>query len=417
MRRSLVWAMVLGVGLSVGAACSKDMPTSAELDTPFKLRQDSLGLAGPGQARLDVSAANRNVCDVSTAVRNEKGKFLHWKTDRKNVDVKGSPNDVRVTSAVAIRFDSKGLQSDDVRCVLPVGDSAKQFIANYFTQQQSEQVMTKTGFVTASAFHPGTSCWSFDPGSYWNCADSVCYVTEYYLRSSIRSEGFATVPSRPSSMYLGPIYLCEGGVGDGCTMQIQDDHTAFHCDSAPPDSGSGPGANCGDGEHDSTTAIRRIASVCVPNTPPPCVETTKYNCREPLTIQDSVAINAMWQYLKPITLVAPQHQALCQQLTNILITALQDKKIQRGIYNTGDGPNPHSAQTLAPYVHVEPSVLNDAQASVAGKQFLLSVLLHEAAHLAGYPPHLTGETSGNYTTYPWNTMNFNYSSYTTACAN
>ena len=179
--------------------------------------------------------------------------------------------------------------------------------------------------------------------------------------------------------------------------------------------GDGGGGGCGIGEHDSTTYAIRTAKVCVPDGPPPCVQSSTNYCYAPFTHNDSISTALMFSFIRNPNSIPEPAKTPCAAMINNLVGYVYGGLVFRGQYNTPPGDSSHKAQTWHHTIHVEPAVLDSAFTSDNGKRFLLSFLLHEVAHMWDFPH--PGETSMPYNSLPFSYVNVTFTDPTNTCVN
>lgn len=154
---------------------------------------------------------------------------------RHSVDVRAKSTDTLLTGVTIVRFASDGRQSDDVRCVLPKGDSTAKFVANYFRTPNQATTSTNTGFVVPSSFGTGTMCHTYDWMT-WLCDGGVECTYGIMLRAPTRASALAAPTSAPVTGGTASTgnwgYPCSGGGSDGCTLLAMgnppDDYELFY---------------------------------------------------------------------------------------------------------------------------------------------------------------------------------------------
>lgn len=146
--------------------------------------------------------------------------------------------------------------------------------------------------------------------------------------------------------------------------------------------------------------------------PPACDQKVDPSCEVPLSSTDRATLDAAFQahVRVPGTIADTAHRRLCLQLTDQLNSLFSRDAVFRGAYATTqtdtikDGPDHYGSSYLG-HIHIDPDVMDNATAGVAGYEYIVARnLLHEAAHTLDLFHPNGRDSSGNYIDSPFNLL-------------
>jgi len=82
--------------------------------------------------RLTATAANINLCDDATPIRDNNKAFVGWQTKRKSVNASANPRGKPAVMFELMKFDAAGMQTGRATCVLAHDSTAVPFAREYF---------------------------------------------------------------------------------------------------------------------------------------------------------------------------------------------------------------------------------------------------------------------------------------------
>lgn len=339
------------------------------------------------------ASAQENTCTVRTFTVDARGKSVVTSSRTQPSNVKKVGKDSVLKGLWLVHFDPVTRKpQEDLKCVMPEGKAARQWISEYTSSRGrngNSPLLSDAGVAVAnSSFGVGTWCSTFgspECGVTWMCDGIECAGSVQLRAPDGRTKHRGGRTAAVSGGGFGGTFYCTGA-GEGCFLSVTDygDGTAeIYLGGSCAAEGGGDGGGSGG-----------------PPEPPVCPSTDP-RCFVPLNANDSTAIAGAIAYLRPYaSIVDPGHRNVCEAMFNRFISAYQNNKIFRGLYDS-EGRDAHYGETYDGKVHIDPSYLATALLSADGKRNLLTVLLHEAGHLLDYPNHVGRPP---FTTFPWSLL-------------
>lgn len=390
---------------------------------------DQSGVGLVRNAPLVANLANLNQCDQGPAIRDSKNKFLHWAAERRTVEVAYANADSQPELYRIMHFDKDGFEAYEAVCVLRKGAAAEAFIQSLY-RKMSGPLTTGTGFPIAS-ITDGDKCYYVGAAhDEVNCEGEHCFLWATRPLTGMRASAAAV---EGTGWFTGPIanaygdtFYCTGGG----TLFDRGNGTAYYnpLGGPPPEDYNPPtpdGGGCasntpapapGDTNSDGSPKLpemrRLFANTCT--VVPPAPECTG----------DSVAVGqscvsegqACWFLPFCLKTLADSTKArlqgyvsslkktgslpVCDSLVTRLGQAFANGDVYAGRTSGAPwGSMPHAARRDGNLMHIDPAFLNND--SPTGRAIVVSAMLHEAAHMLGYPSHTEVNATGTQTQYPY----------------
>jgi hypothetical protein len=249
----------LGAAISLLAAvsaCSSDniaappsaVPTETQPDTALAT-EPMFGSKVPGSRAfaLELTEANRNVCEERSSERGLDGKTKAWSSKRKTVAFSASnPMAPLVRYRLVALGKSSKEQTAEVDCVLPQDAGARAFMNTWFKTGPGKQAVTSEFSISVAAEFEGTVYCTYD-GSYGNqfwCGTITCDGMMNNELAQLQTDRFPMVAVEYEGGYsgMGP-WTCS----NGCTLIETDNGMKYDCPYADWDESNGGGDNNGGG--------------------------------------------------------------------------------------------------------------------------------------------------------------------------